>query len=1009
MRIKGFVSGLIILCLVMGLSAQNTPVYAGTGNDEPAFDVEPVYDHDCELLTGVSEVECTSESYDMTIEEYLAMKEGKAGKSAALEISGDMPLKASSAKKNTASSDAEQIHFFELTLPAAAPESDIYDMGEVRRGEDDPLVSSEGNGSYWYSQLNSTEKKIYDAFCDMCEEFVRSEEYKSDLSNNFELRVTCPLTAGELAVKVDVKKLSQALYNEQFSFYWMDNAYGGTKLSDGYAFAVRFCKDYCSYSVRQATDQAIADLIDDWYVELYDVMERADAASASYLTALRLHDIIIRSVDYTYDSDGQPDDSRYAHSIAGIATGEGAVCEGYAKMFSYVLGILGVDNLYIVGDAGERHAWNAIYINGDERTKGYYLCDVTWDDPNGSVITQLSDTEYDYFCMPASMFGKKHTPDNMISWPKFADFPDYNFYHYFNSYASGTLTKESAAALRDAALGSQYEYSDTIHFIVADGTSYRNLLYALDYPDYINGAFTSQWGYLVLYETAVVSTPAEEVEITDSETPETPSIIYVNADGTPVSGAAISTEPGVASGSAIPAGAYRVYEPGIAVGGEHVFTAELPEESDDRVFWSISDKRIATVTISGRSVTVGGKRNGTVTLTARTFAGRAVDSVVIKIGTGAITADYYVWAGGAKDYKKKAITTSVSATTWTDAKGKTKQGKLVWLASDKPISVAFDRTKHTVTSKPAKTLISVDGKGNVTAKKPGLAYVYACDTGSCTYEEYAIGVLTAPDKVMFSSKEWSVEKNDVLKNISMDVDKSGTIYISSSSKFGATDLDCTYSVSVAKEEQKQYVQLSNVFTTEDGCPYFTITATNFDSEKQKVVTVKVNLVNNESGKKTSMNVKIGNPVNSVTAAWAAGAPAAGTPSLAAKNDTATLKLDLLTVRGAGVKTTDKLKIYVGKSSVTLKANGKGVETDKGATVAATIVKDSANGSSVNVLLKAKKDAGATAEIFAALTDAITKEIKLFRIGGVDAAGVVTLGERKEEAASDGPKITHFEE
>ena len=57
------------------------------------------------------------------------------------------------------------------------------------------------------------------------------------------------------------------------------------------------------------------------------------------------------------------------------------VCAGYAFALQYLLMRAGIQSYYVVGYAGENHAWNLAKIDGE-----WYYVDATWDDPvyNGS-------------------------------------------------------------------------------------------------------------------------------------------------------------------------------------------------------------------------------------------------------------------------------------------------------------------------------------------------------------------------------------------------------------------------------------------------------------------------------------------------------------------------------------------------------------------------------------------------------------------------------------------------
>lgn len=99
--------------------------------------------------------------------------------------------------------------------------------------------------------------------------------------------------------------------------------------------------------------------------------------TGDYEIALALHDRIIALVNYAYKTGTTvPEDTPEAHSIVGCFTDGRVVCEGYAKLYHACLNARGVENRYVVGDAGGDHAWNLVKIGG----AGWYWCDLTWDD-----------------------------------------------------------------------------------------------------------------------------------------------------------------------------------------------------------------------------------------------------------------------------------------------------------------------------------------------------------------------------------------------------------------------------------------------------------------------------------------------------------------------------------------------------------------------------------------------------------------------------------------------------
>lgn len=83
-----------------------------------------------------------------------------------------------------------------------------------------------------------------------------------------------------------------------------------------------------------------------------------------------VNDYLVTHTKYNDQSNAHPH-TPYAILIHG----EG-VCEGYALAAHLMLEELGIENKYVVGDAGGPHAWNLVKVDNN-----WYHLDVTWNDP----------------------------------------------------------------------------------------------------------------------------------------------------------------------------------------------------------------------------------------------------------------------------------------------------------------------------------------------------------------------------------------------------------------------------------------------------------------------------------------------------------------------------------------------------------------------------------------------------------------------------------------------------
>jgi hypothetical protein len=89
------------------------------------------------------------------------------------------------------------------------------------------------------------------------------------------------------------------------------------------------------------------------------------------------------------------------------------VCAGYAKLLTALGAALGLEVVYVVGDArtsgdsqeGDSHAWSAVKLGGR-----YHLADATWDSGTVSGTTFTKHYRTDYLYTPPEVFGTNHFP-----------------------------------------------------------------------------------------------------------------------------------------------------------------------------------------------------------------------------------------------------------------------------------------------------------------------------------------------------------------------------------------------------------------------------------------------------------------------------------------------------------------------------------------------------------------------------------------------------------------------
>lgn len=135
----------------------------------------------------------------------------------------------------------------------------------------------------------------------------------------------------------------------------------------------------------------------------------------------RLHDILVNNIKY------EKNDNIDVHTLVGPLLYKKAVCDGFSKLFKYLLDSIGIENKIICGfgflntfDNSEKHMWNMLKINGK-----WYHVDVTYD----ATLSVEGFIRYDYFLIDDELIKIDHYYVPFIMCAAY----DKSFYCYENS------------------------------------------------------------------------------------------------------------------------------------------------------------------------------------------------------------------------------------------------------------------------------------------------------------------------------------------------------------------------------------------------------------------------------------------------------------------------------------------------------------------------------------------------------------------------------------------------
>ena len=166
-----------------------------------------------------------------------------------------------------------------------------------------------------------------------------------------------------------------------------------------------------------------------------EILSGVSVSMTDFEKELYVHDALVRHnvYDSTYDAP-------MTHSAYGALVLKTSVCDGYAKLFQFLLTRCGVPATTVSGYAGESHSWNAVKLDGE-----WYMVDPTWDDPYETKPDYVSHV---YFNGSYERFSIDHSFENgegeKIS--NYYDVPvcDSDRYDYFGYFGyEGNLSPET--------------------------------------------------------------------------------------------------------------------------------------------------------------------------------------------------------------------------------------------------------------------------------------------------------------------------------------------------------------------------------------------------------------------------------------------------------------------------------------------------------------------------------------------------------------------------------------
>lgn len=267
---------------------------------------------------------------------------------------------------------------------------------------------------FYYLQLDSHAKKIYDGIMDNIEE-LKTGTYTIDFGKEFNSLLNTSDGAEKLNNYFQSAVNAVLLDNPEIFYLDITKMYLLTK-STTYAFTGT------TYEVSIGPSENQSYLVEGFSESDIRVAESTLSNIKSGIVrnidnedvvkkVKKVHDYLVDNLDY---------DSTFSqeniYNMYGALVNNLTVCEGYAKAFKSLMDELNVPCVVVCGYAQnskgetENHAWNYVLIDDN-----WYAIDVTWDDPiiiGGGVLS--TESRYKYFLKGSDSLFMDHQEDGEV-------------------------------------------------------------------------------------------------------------------------------------------------------------------------------------------------------------------------------------------------------------------------------------------------------------------------------------------------------------------------------------------------------------------------------------------------------------------------------------------------------------------------------------------------------------------------------------------------------------------
>ncbi|MBQ7782896.1 MAG: hypothetical protein IJ368_02910 [Oscillospiraceae bacterium] len=214
----------------------------------------------------------------------------------------------------------------------------------------------------------------------------------------------------------DYVRVLETVRCEQLMLFYLQNRSAGDFNNAAKTYEMNFSYKYSIKDVNimlMKTEEAAA-----------EIMQLVSRNMSDYEKVKIFHDYLVLNVESSTDNE-------FADSIYGALVEKKALCEGYAKAFSYLCNIAGIENMIVTGYTDVDHMWNMVRIDDS-----WYHVDVGWDKPAAALAEKYPDmVMYQYFLADDTVIENNRIISNMLCDPPKADNDSGNYFVAEEKYA----------------------------------------------------------------------------------------------------------------------------------------------------------------------------------------------------------------------------------------------------------------------------------------------------------------------------------------------------------------------------------------------------------------------------------------------------------------------------------------------------------------------------------------------------------------------------------------------